>query len=106
MSVQVPYWTIQIKRGVDFGATLTFRTDGVNFSFDEASIIINPQSGGEVTWTQANGKFTNTGLGIYVVQIESSETNTYSWSFADWRLQVVRAGEPNPSFITGKVYVS
>jgi hypothetical protein len=106
MSVQVPYWTIQIKRGVDFGATLTFRSEGVEFSFDAASIIVNPQMGGQVEWTQANGKFTNTGTGIYAIAVQSTETSAYSWNYADWRLSVVRDGEPNPSFIAGKVYVS
>ena len=106
MSVQVPFWTIQIKRGVDYNATLTFRSDGELFSFDEASLIINPQNGGQVEWTQANGKFTNTSLGIYAVAVDASETDGYSWSFATWRLQVVRDGEPNSSFMSGRVFVS
>lgn len=106
MAVQVPYWTMQIKRGVDFGATLTFASDGVLFNFDSASVIINPQSGGQVEWTSGNSKFTNTDDGTYVIQVESTETATYNWNFANWRLDVVRGGEPNPSFMSGKVYVS
>ena len=106
MSVQVPYWTIQIKRGVDFGATMIFRSDGSEFSFDSASLIINPMNGGQVEWTEGNGKFTNTALGEYTILVESTETSAYSWSFANWRLDVVRDGEPNPSFMSGKVYVS
>src|SRR5258705_8259304 len=106
MSVQVPYWTMQIKRGVDFGATMTFRADGALFSFDSASIIISPQSGGQVEWTSDNAKFTNTSTGVYDIQIESTETVTYSWNQASWRLSVIRDGEPNPSFTSGRVYVS
>ena len=105
MANRVPYWTMQIKRGMDFSATLTFRSDDTLFNFDTAELLIFPQGGNQIDWTEGNGKFTNTSTGVYTVQIESTETAEYTWTYGSFRLNVVLDGEPDPSYTTGKVFV-
>ncbi len=106
MSQQVSSFTIVLVRGAVYLKTFELTDDsGVPIALTTSSIIVTPNEASEVDWTQANGKFTNNGTGIYDLALTAADTAAYAWDSGKWEWSVVQGGDANPCLTSGLVFV-
>lgn len=102
----VASWTPVIVKGGVFQKTFTFTDENDNpVSFLSAEIVVTPNGAAEFSWTQANGKFTNTGTGEYYLNLSAADTTAYTWTSGTYRLSIVElSGNANPCLIEGLIF--
>lgn len=106
MSTNVASFTIVLVRGAVYAKTFTLTDDaGAPVPLDSSSITVVPNGSTQFSWTQANGKFTNTGPGVYNLALTAIDTASYTWDSGQYMWSVVEGGEANPCLIEGLVFV-
>jgi hypothetical protein len=105
-STQIAAWTPVIIKGSVFQKTFAFEDEvGNPVTFTSAQINVQPNGAAPFSWTQGNGKFTNTGPGTYLLDIGDTETSGYTWSSGHWELAVMEGADPYPCLIEGTIFV-
>ena len=92
-SQQVSAWQPVIVKGATFEKTFRFEDEnGTPVTFTSAQIDVFPNGDTPFSWTQANGKFTNTAPGDYLLALDETETATYLWTSGTYRLNAIEGG--------------
>ena len=104
--VPIANYTIVIVRGGVLQVPVSFFDDaGDPEALLSAEIVITPSGAAVESWTQANGRFINIGVGEYEIVLTEAYTTAITWSAGTYRLQVVdSSGFTNPCVIDGLIF--
>lgn len=105
---QVSSFTIVLIRGAVYQQTFELKDDaGVAIALDSSQIDVFPNGDtvADFSWTQANGKFTVNGTGIYDLALTAADTASYTFDSGTWRWSIVQSGDANPCLTEGLIFV-
>lgn len=103
----VASFTIVLVRGGVYLKTFTITDDaGAAITLDSAQIDVTPNGDTSFSWTQANGKFTNSSPGVYDLALTAADTASYTgWTAGTYVMSVVDDdGDANPCLISGNIF--
>lgn len=101
----VSSWTPVIVKGAVFQQTFILTDDtGAPITLDSAQIDVTPSGAAALSWTQANGKFTNVSPGVYDLALTAADTTALTWEHGRYALNVVESGDANPCLIEGLIF--
>ncbi len=102
----VASFTIVIVKGGVYQKTFTLTDEnGVAILLNSAQIDVTPNGDTAFSWTQANGKFTNSGIGIYDLALTVADTAAYTWESGTYVMAVEDSdGDANPCLISGLIF--
>lgn len=106
MSSQVvASYTPVIIKGAIFTPIFTFTDgDGAPSVISSASFDVAPNGAASFSWTQGNGKFLNTDVGVFQLALDEADTAALTWTAGRYRISVVEGGETNPCIIEGLIF--
>lgn len=107
MSTSVASFTMVIIRGGVYQKTFAITDDaGLPILLNSAQINVTPNGATPFSWTQANGKFTNSATGVYDLNLTAADTTALTWDSGTYQMAVVDSdGDPNPCLISGLIFV-
>lgn len=107
MSTSVASFTMVIIRGGVYQKTFAITDDnGAPILLTSAQIDVEPNGAASFSWTQANGKFTNSSTGVYDLNLTATDTTALTWDSGTYKMAVVDGdGDANPCLIEGLIFV-
>src|SRR5258705_7498916 len=105
--VQVANFTIVIQRGGVFIDQWAFLDEGgVPDAVLDAKIVIEPRGAASEEWNAGNGRFTNVGIGTYLLDLQEAYTTAILWDFANYHVYIVdSSGNTVPCITAGFVFL-
>lgn len=106
MSESVASFTIVIIKGGVYQKTFALTNDaGTPITLTSAQINVTPNGATPFSWTQANGKFTNSSPGVYDLALTAADTAAFTWESGTYHMAVVdNDGDANPCLISGLIF--
>lgn len=105
--VEISSWTPVITRGGAFIHQLSFLDDdGDPIALLDAEFIVEPNGSASITWSSADGRFTNVSPGVYLLNLEEAYTPTLSWDSGRYHISIVDpSGITDPCITEGTIFV-
>jgi len=105
--VEIASYTPVITRGGPFIKQFGFLdSNGDPVATLDAQFIVEPDNAAEVTWDSGDGRFTNVGTGLYLLNLSESYTDSLVWSSGHYHILIVDAsGFTQPCIIGGLIFV-
>lgn len=102
----VSSFTIVIVKGGVYQKTFELRDeDGIAILLNSAQIDVSPNGAADFSWTQANGKFTNSAIGVYDLALTAADTAAFTWESGTYHMSVEDSdGDANPCLISGLIF--
>jgi len=103
---EIASWTPVITRGGPFIFQIGFLdSNGDPVATLDAQFIVEPDNAAEVTWDSNDGRFTNVGVGLYLLSLSESYTDSLVWSSGHYHILIVDAsGFTQPCIIGGLIF--
>ena len=104
--VEIAAWTPVIIRGGPFIKQLGFLDEkGDPVPLLDAQFIVEPDNAAEVTWDSVDGRFTNVGVGLYLLNLSESYTQNLAWDSGHYHILIVDAGGfTQPCIVSGLIF--
>ncbi len=106
MATEVASFTIVIVKGGVYQKTFAITDEnGAPILLTSAQIDVTPNGAAPFSWTQANGKFTNSSTGVYDLALTAADTAAFAWESGTYHMSVVDdVGDANPCLISGLIF--
>ena len=104
---EVANFTMVVDRGGVFINQWVFLdADGNPDPTLNAYIVVEPDGAASEQWNSSNGRFTNVGVGTYLLDLSEAYTTATTWDFANYHVFIVdSSGNAVPCITAGFVFM-